>query len=222
MLVTYVALRLQGHLPAESVPPRRGAGSAGLRDGGLVHDEHQLAVVRRRDGDELPLADDAARLPQLRFRGRRGRRRGGAGAGHRAPLGGAHRQLLGGPGARHAVPVPPALLRAGAAVRPAGRDPEPPSLRHRHHARGRQAGPGHGSGGEPGGHQAARHQRRRLLQRQRGASVREPDAVDELPLDARDLPRARRPHLHLRPDGEEPGATAGRCGRRCSCCSARA
>ena len=37
-----------------------------------------------------------------------------------------------------------------------------------------------GPGGEPGSDQAARHQRRRLLQRQRGASVREPDAVDQL------------------------------------------
>ena len=57
----------------------------------------------------------------------------------------------------------------------------------RHHARGREADPRDGAGREPGGHQAARHQRRRLLQRQRGASVREPDAVDELPVDVRDL-----------------------------------
>ncbi len=42
-----------------------------------------------------------------------------------------------------------------------------------HHARGRDADARHGTGGQPGGDQAARHQRRRLLQRQLGASVRE-------------------------------------------------
>jgi hypothetical protein len=44
-----------------------------------------------------------------------------------------------------------------------------------------------GPGGEPGVDQAARHQRRRLLQRQRRASVREPDAVHEPAVDAPDL-----------------------------------
>ncbi len=55
------------------------------------------------------------------------------------------------------------------------------------------------AGGIPGGHQAARDQRRRLLQRQLRPSVREPDAVDQ-PL--RDLPDAGHPVLaapRLRP-----------------------
>ena len=38
-----------------------------------------------------------------------------------------------------------------------------------------------------GNHQAVRHQRRRLLQRQQRASVREPDAAHELPGDVRHL-----------------------------------
>ena len=42
-------------------------------------------------------------------------------------------------------------------------------------------------GGQPGSHQGTRHQRRRLLQRQLRAPVREPDHVDELD---RDLPAA--------------------------------
>src|SRR6202142_3382045 len=42
----------------------------------VVHDEHQLAVLQRRDDDELPLADDRADGPELAIR-RRGDRRGG-------------------------------------------------------------------------------------------------------------------------------------------------
>ncbi len=42
---------------------------------------------------------------------------------------------------------------------------------------GREADDRDGPGREPGGDQAARHERRRLLQRERGASVREPDAA---------------------------------------------
>ena len=49
-----------------------------------------------------------------------------------------------------------------------------------------------GPGGVADRHQAARHQRRRLLQRQLGASVREPDAALELPRDARDPADLRR------------------------------
>ena len=62
-------------------------------------------------------------------------------------------------------------------------------------------------GRQPGGDQAARNQRRRLLQRQLRAPVREPDRVDQL---AADLPLARhrlRAAPHLRPDGrrQAPG-----------------
>ncbi len=45
------------------------------------------------------------------------------------------------------------------------------------HSHRRQPGADHRSGREPGGYQGARHQRRRLLQRQLGAPVREPDGV---------------------------------------------
>jgi hypothetical protein len=51
---------------------------------------------------------------------------------------------------------------------------------------------GHGSGCLAGGDQDARHQRRRLLQRQLGASLREPDAAGELRADAVDFPDSRR------------------------------
>ena len=71
----------------------------------------------------------------------------------------------------------------------------------------------HGPGGLAGGHQAARHQRRRLLQRQRRAPVREPQPADQLPLDVPDLRHPGRPDLHLRPHGAATSARAGRCSR---------
>ena len=58
-------------------------------------------------------------------------------------------------------------------------------LGRRDHARGRQADHRARPRRQPGGHQAARHQWRRLLQCQRRASVREPERLVELPLDLR-------------------------------------
>ena len=55
-----------------------------------------------------------------------------------------------------------------------------------------------GAGRVAGNHQAVRHQRRRLLQRQQRASVREPDAALELPGDVRHLRHLVRPDLHAR------------------------
>ena len=63
--------------------------------------------------------------------------------------------------------------------------------------------------------QAARHERRRLLQRELGAPVREPDAALELPRDARDPADPRRAVLHVRRDGQGPRARAGRSSPRC-------
>ena len=55
-----------------------------------------------------------------------------------------------------------------------------------------------GPGGLAGDHQAVRHQRRRLLEREQRAPVREPDAAVELPRDVRHLRHFRRPDLHAR------------------------
>ena len=53
-----------------------------------------------------------------------------------------------------------------------GRSADAARLRRGHDARRRQAGHRDRAGGEPGSHQGTRHQRRRLLQRQFGASLR--------------------------------------------------
>ena len=117
-----------------------------------------------------------------------------------------HRQLLGRPDPRHALHPAAALARPRARPRLAGRGADlrgvqegrarPAGDGERAEARRRRR-PGQGRAGQPGhrdGHrdradararpgrladrdQAARHERRRLLQRQLGAPVREPDAA---------------------------------------------
>ena len=91
----------------------------------------------------------------------------------------------------------PISHRRRAVPRVAGRRPEPQartrSQRDHDASTARpdaddRAGPGRVAGD----HQAVRHQRRRLLQRQQRASVREPDAADELPRDVRHLRDLRR------------------------------
>ena len=67
-------------------------------------------------------------------------------------------------------------------------------------------------GREPGGDQATRHQRRRLLQRQLGASVREPDAVVEFPRGAGHPADPGRALLHLRQHGRRQAAGLGPAG----------
>ena len=74
----------------------------------------------------------------------------------------------------------------------------------------------HRAGGEPGDHQGARHQRRRLLQRQRGASVREPERLDQSPrdlvpaLDRHSLRSRLRPRGRRHPPGlGDPGGNGG-------------
>ncbi len=67
----------------------------------------------------------------------------------------------------------------------------------------------HGAGGVAGGDQAARHERRRLLQRELRASLREPDAAHQLRAGARHLRDTGRPDLHLWPLRGQSAAGVG-------------
>ena len=84
MLVLYAMQRLQAVLPFN--PQGFGAGRARprLQHGRVVHDQHELAGLRRRVDHELPHADGRARLPQLRLGGGRHRRRDRVHPRHRA------------------------------------------------------------------------------------------------------------------------------------------
>ncbi len=128
--------------------------------------------------------------------------------------------------ARHAgrgADLPAVQDRRPGAGAPGVRATEERPGRQAAHGQGRQAGDGEGH--DPGADaaaragrladrdQAARHQRRWLLQRQLGAPVREPDAALQLPRgagDPRDLGRAL---LHLRAHDRRhaPGLGAARC-----------
>ena len=61
-------------------------------------------------------------------------------------------------------------------------------------------------------HQDARHQRRRLLQRQRRASLREPHGAVELRADDLDLRHRRGAHQRVRPHGRQRAPGLGRSG----------
>ncbi len=71
----------------------------------------------------------------------------------------------------------------------------------RHHTRRRQADHRPGPGRLAGSDQDARHQRRRLLQRQLGAPVREPDRDDQPDPDPADLLDRRGADQRVRPHG---------------------
>ena len=79
----------------QSAGPGRGLARPGLQHLGQLRDQHQLAVVRARDDDELPDADGGADGAQLRLGGHRHRAR------HRAdprlrPAFGAHASAISG------------------------------------------------------------------------------------------------------------------------------
>ena len=148
-------------------------------------------------------ADGRPGRPELRLGGGRHRRRDRVHPRARRPLGHDARQLL-------RRPRQDARLRAAADL---GRRRPRPRLAGRHPVAERRPGR------LAGGHQGARHQRRRLLQRQLGASVREPDVALELRRDAADPRDPGRAHLRLRPDGRQPPPGLGdlrRDARRCS------
>ncbi len=104
-LFTYAILRLQHIAAAESARTRAVERAPGVQHRRQLHDQHQLAELRRRIHHVVFLADGRAGVPQLRFRRDGHRHRRGAGARHRAAFGQDARQLLGGPGARDLLPA---------------------------------------------------------------------------------------------------------------------
>ena len=151
----------------------------------VVRDQHQLAVLRRRDDDELLQPDGRADGSELPLGGRRHRRRRRAHPrDHRA----AAARAWATSGRTWSAPSCTCCCRSRSSVAlvlvSQGVDPElralPDGARdHRPHAVDRD-GPRRLAGGDQG----ARHQRRRLLQRQLRAPVREPDRVHQPRRDA--------------------------------------
>ena len=91
----------------------------------------------------------------------------------------------------------------------AGRRPDPRRERERSRHPGLQADPGPRPGGQPDRHQAARDQRRRVLQRQLRPPVRGRHAVRKLHREHLHPADPRRAHLHLRAHGRQREAGMG-------------
>ena len=90
----------------------------------VVRDEHELAVLRRRDDDELLQPDGWAHRPELPLGGGRDRGRGRADPRDRVALGQEPRQLLAGPRPHGPVRAAADLVRGRAGARLPGVDPE--------------------------------------------------------------------------------------------------
>ena len=146
---------------------------------------------------------------ELRLGGDRHRAGGCADPRLRPPVGQGHRQLLGRSDALHALHPAADLVRRGALPRLAGHAAELQRLCRCDDPRGREADDRAGPGRLADRHQDARHQRRRLLQRQRRASLRESDGAQQSRADAADLRARRRPHQRLRPHGRRPAPGLG-------------
>ena len=202
MLLFNLAGLLRGCIPAthsacrtccRSTPGvRRDSPDSPVQHRGELHDEHELAGLRRRDDDELPEPDGGARLAQLPVGGGRHRRRDRARARPHPPRRGGDGRELGedltrttrndrcncwtdssrrcssSPRRRAAEAYVFGRRRAADAGRRARHLRTPPVPRRRSRpSRAAKQVIAMGPGGLAGGDQAARDQRRRLLQRQR-------------------------------------------------------
>ena len=189
-------------------PVRRRPGSV-VQHRGELHHQHQLAELRRRKHDVLPRADARSDASELSVGGDRHRARHGADPRLRAAFGAHRRQFLGRCHPLHAL-HPHSDLRALCAVPDlAGHSADARRLRRCDDAGRRQAD----HRGRPGRladrDQDARHQRRRLLQCQRRASVRESDRLVEFRADDLDLCARRGADQRVRPHGRQPAPRLG-------------
>ena len=170
-----------------------------LEHGREFRDQHELAVVLRRGHHRPPDDDGRAHGSELRQRRRRHGRRGGLRTQPRPNRGRrSGRQLLERPDPGHLPSPAPHRLHRSPRVRRARRGAEPDVPHRGQHHRWRVSTRHRRTDREPGGYQGTRHQRRGYVQRQLGASLREPNsALEHLP----DLPDPAHPvrhHSHLR------------------------
>ena len=220
--------RLPAALRIDEVPASAAAQSAGfcrcparsrLQYRGQFRHEYQLAVLRRRDDDEPSRADGGPRRAELSIC--RDRNRSGAG-GHtcfRPQQRDDARKLLGRPYPSDAVrPVAAVDLRR-TGICTFRRAADAFGERGSHDARRRQAGHRARSRCESGGDQAARHERRRLLQRQRFSSVREPERLVEHSVDLVDASHLDRLAVHVRPPRRRHAPGLWRFSPSCMRCS---
>ncbi len=154
-------------------------------------------------------ADARPHAPELPVGGDRHRAGSCAHSRVRARVSKDDRQFLGRYHPLHALHPDADLRRRRAVPGLAGHAADARPLCRCHHAGRRQADHRGRSGRIADRDQDARHQWRRLLQRQCRASIREPDRVVELPADHLDLRARRVAHQRLRPHGRQPAPGLG-------------
>ena len=188
---------------------KRGGAGPRLQHGGVLHHQHELAELRRRIHAVLPQPDARPDAPELSFGGDRHR---GGGSGHPRLLAclGAHRRQLSGSMSRAACSTSSCRCASSTRCswygRVCRRRSAPTSRPPRWKAPGR---PSRSARRQPGGDQDVRHQRRRLLQRQRRSPLREPDRAVELRADGLDLRHRRGADQHVRPRRRQREAGLG-------------
>ncbi len=213
VLVLFALLRLQGYLPLNPAGVPSMPSLLALNTAVSFVTNTNWQAYSGESGVSYLDADGRPRLAELRLGGRRDG--GGRGVRARADARRAprDRQLLGRPDP--VVPLRPAatVARLERGVRFAGRDRQLQRADAGQDRRRRIADHRPGSGRLAGGDQGARHQRRRLLQRQLGAPVREPHAAHESPADVRDPADSGRPRVHGREVRRGHSARMGVAGR---------
>ena len=225
----YVVLRLQDVLPLNQggIPPM--SPDLAFNTSVSFETQHELAELLGRERRHIPDPGRGPGGPQLHLGRDRPRHRDRAVPRPDPAQLEDHRQLLGGSDPRRALH--PAADRDRRRPRPglAGRAADVGPDADRDDTAGRAAEHRARSGRVPGVDQGAGQQRRRVLQRQLVASVREPDAADELARDLRLPDRLVLADLYVRPVRRRASARAGRssprwrssccrCGRRrCTC-----
>ena len=177
-------LHLRRPAAAGSPAAEPGARSGHEPDGRLQHrrqlrHQHQLAGLRPRDSGQLSLADARPGARELRLGGSRHRGRRGVHPRAHPALQPRAGQLLGRPHALHPLRASAPLDRRHARAGLAGRGAEPERPDTGGDGRGGHADHRAGTVRLTGDHQGAGHQRRRLLQRQLVAPVREPHAAQQ-------------------------------------------
>ena len=203
----YAIQRLQGHLFLNPDHLKGVPAHIVAEHGGELRHEHELAVLRRRVHDVVPDPDGRARGAELRLGRRRhgGPRRGRARP--LAPLAQRARQLLASTStARSSTSCCRSRSILAVILISQGVPQTFHGARDGDDARGRAADDRARSGRLADRDQAARHERRRLLQLELGRPVREPERADELPRAARDPADPGGPGVHVREDGARAAA----------------
>ena len=177
----FLLQRAPGRALPESDRRRGRPAGARVQHRGELRHEHELAELRRRVDDEPPDADVRARGAELRLGCGRHRRRGRAHPRARRAAARRRSATSGSTSTRVDDPRAPAARRRRSRSCSSARASSRTSrgFTDAHDRRGRDAVDPRRADREPGGDQGARHERRRPVQRELGAPVREPERLHE-------------------------------------------